>query len=189
MNTSMIKLLYCLVLAFALAACGTKKEDSAEIAEEQNDQKFEDRDLEKDADFVVNTVSSSLAEIKLAQLAKEKATDTKVKEVADVLEKDHTRVLNELTAYANKHGISVPLEETTEAQKDYEKLAENDGGEFDDKWCDALEDKHEKSINNFEERLDKTEDPELKDWITATLPGLRTHLEMLKERDDNDGAK
>ena len=68
-----------------------------------------------------------------------------------------------------------------------DKLAENTGGDFDEKWCETLEDKHEKSINNFEARLDKTEDPELKDWITATLPGLRTHLEMLKEHDD--GAK
>jgi len=184
MNTNMSKLLYCLVLTFALTACGTKKEDSAEIAEEQNEEKFEDRDLEKDADFVVNTVTSNIAEIKLAQLAKEKATDAKVKEMANMLEKDHTRILNELKAYANKHGISIPLDETTEAEKDYNKLAENTGGEFDDKWCDALEDKHEKSIDNFEKRLDKTEDPELKDWITATLPGLRTHLEMLKERDD-----
>lgn len=184
MNTTMFKVLYGLVLVFALTACGTKKDDSAEIAEEQNEEKFEDRDLEKDADFVVNTVASNYAEINLAKLAKEKATDAKVKEMADMLEKDHTRILNELKAYANKHGISVPLEETTEAEKDYNKLAENNGGEFDDKWCETLEDKHEKSINNFEARLDKTEDPELKDWITATLPGLRTHLEMLKERDD-----
>lgn len=184
MNTSMSKLLYSLVLIFALTACGTKKDDSAEIAEEQNEEKFEDRDLEKDADFVVNTVTSNIAEIKLAQLAKEKATDAKIKEMAGMLEKDHTRILNELKAYANKKGISVPLEETTEAQNDYNKLAENTGGEFDEKWCETLEDKHEKSIDNFEKRLDKTEDPELKDWITATLPGLRTHLEMLKERED-----
>ena len=183
-TTTMFKVIYGLVFILVMAACGTKKDDSAEIAEEQNDEKFEDRDLEKDADFVVNTVASNYAEIKLAQLAKGKATDAKIKKMADMLEKDHTRIVDELTAYANKHGISVPLEETTEAAKDYDQLAEKTGGEFDEKWCETLEDKHEKSINNFEARLDKTEDPELKDWITATLPGLRTHLEMLKERDD-----
>jgi putative membrane protein len=184
MNTTMLKLLYGLVLIFAMTACDTKKDDSAEIAEEQNEEKIEDRDLEKDADFVVNTVASNYAEIKLAQLAKDKATDAKVKEMANMLEKDHSRILDELKAYANKHGISVPLEETTEEAKDYNNLAEKTGGDFDEKWCETLEDKHEKSINKFEARLDKTEDPELKDWITATLPGLRTHLEMLKERDD-----
>lgn len=186
-TTTMFKLIYGLVFIVVMAACGSKKEDSAEIAEEQNDEKFEDRDLEKDADFVVNTVESNYAEIKLAQLAKEKATDSKVKEIADMIEKDHTKIVDELKAYANKHGISVPLDESTDSQKDYDNLAEKNGGDFDDKWCETLEDKHEKSIDNFESRLDKTEDPELKEWITATLPGLRTHLEMLKEHDD--GAK
>ncbi len=83
---------------------------------------------------MVNTVASNYAEIKLAQLAKDKATDTKIKEMAEMLEKDHTRIVGELTAYANKHGISVPLEETTEAAKDYDKLAEKTGGDFDEKW-------------------------------------------------------
>ena len=189
MNTTMFKLLYGLALILVMATCAPKKEDSGEIAEEQNDKKFEDKDLEKDADFVVNTVESNYAEIKLAQLAKEKATDNKVKDMANMLEKDHTRILNELKAYANKHGISVPLEENHDAEKDYSNLAEKNGGDFDKKWVDELENKHEKSINNFESRLDKTEDPELKDWITATLPGLRTHLEMLKEHDHNDGAR
>jgi putative membrane protein len=183
-TTTMFKIIYGLVLVLLVAACGPKREDSTEVAEEQNEEKFEDRDLEKDADFVVNTVASNHEEIKLAKLAKEKATDAKVKEMADKLEKDHARILEELTAYANKKGISVPLEESTEAQKDYSQLAEKTGGDFDEKWCETLEDKHEKTINNFERRLDKTEDPELKDWITATLPGLRTHLEMLKEHDD-----
>lgn len=182
-NTRIFNAICGLAFLMLIASCGTKKEDSTEIAEEQNEERFEDRDIEKDADFVVNTVASNYAEIKLAQLAKDKATDAKVKDMADMLEKDHTRILNELKAYANKKGISVPLEESTEAQKDYEQLAEKTGGDFDEKWCETLEDKHEKSINKFEARLDKTEDPELKDWITATLPGLRTHLEMLKERD------
>ena len=182
-TTAMFKIIYGLVLVLMIAACDPKKEDSAEVAEDQNDEKFEDKDLEKDADFVVNTVASNYAEIKLAQLAKDKATDAKVKEMAGMLEKDHSRIVDELKAYANKHGISVPLEESTDAQKDYSKLADETGGDFDKKWCETLEDKHEKSIDNFESRLDKTEDPELKDWITATLPGLRTHLEMLKEHD------
>lgn len=182
-TTTMFRMICGLVLVLMVAACSPKKEDSAEVAEDQNDKKFEDKDLEKDADFVVNTVASNYAEIKLAQLAKDKATDAKVKEMAGMLEKDHSRILDELKAYANKHGISVPLEETTEAQKDYDKLADKTGGDFDKDWCNALEDKHEKSIDNFESRLDKTEDPELKDWITTTLPGLRTHLEMLKEHE------
>jgi putative membrane protein len=186
MNSLALKnYLYGLLLIF-LVACGqTKKEDSTEVAKEENKENIEDKDLEKDADFVVNTVAGNYAEIKMAQLAQNKSSDPKVKEMATKLESDHTKILNELKAYANKKGIAVPMEENTDAEKDLNSLAESNAGDFDKKWCEALEDKHEKTINKFESRLDKTEDPELKDWISATLPGLKSHLEMLKEHDES----
>ena len=169
-----------------LAACqpNKKQEDSTEIAKEQNDEVFDDRDDEKDADFVVNTVAASYAEIKLAQLAIKRSNDSEVKKMASMLEADHKKMLKELQAYAGKKGISLPGKETDEAQKDINKLAEKDSKDFDEDWCDMLEDSHQKTINKFESRIDKTEDAELKNWISKTLPGLRNHHEMLKKHED-----
>jgi putative membrane protein len=45
-------------------------------------------------------------------------------------------------------------------------------------------DRHEESINKFEKRMDKTEDPDLKAFITKTLPALRMHLEQLNSTHD-----
>jgi len=171
-----------LALIFLSAACQSKKqEDSSEIAEEYNDEVIDDRTEEKDADFVVHTIAGNYAEIKLAQLALTKSKDERVKDVARMLETDHTKVMGELKAYANKNGISFPIEEDEDAKKDYNKLLEEtDVNAFDEKWADMLKDKHEKTINKFESRLDKTEDPELKTWIVATLPALKNHLKMLE---------
>jgi putative membrane protein len=173
-------------LIACMTACEPKKtqEDSAEVAMEKNDSTLNDRDDEKDADFVVNTVAGNYAEIKLAQLALNKSNDSKVKEMATKLEEDHTKILNDLKAYADKHGIAVPMEETEDATKDMNDLAAKEANEFDEKWCEMLEDKHEKTINKFEARMDKTEDPELKNWISATLPALKNHHEMLKQHED-----
>ena len=41
-------------------------------------------------------------------------------------------------------------------------------------------DKHENTIELFEDKLEKTEDPELKSWISQSLPGLRSHLDQLR---------
>lgn len=174
-------------LIVCITACEPKKrqEDSAEVAKEKNDSTFSDRDDEKDADFVVNTVAGNYAEIKLAQLALNKSADSKVKEMATKLEEDHTKILNDLKAYADKHGIVVPMEETDDAAKDMNDLAEKDAKDFDEKWCEMLEDKHQKTIDKFEARIDKTEDPELKNWISATLPALKSHHEMLKQHEDS----
>lgn len=177
-----------LVLIVCVTACGPKKmqeEDSAEVAKEANDSTLTDRDEEKDADFVVNTVASNYAEIKLAQLARNKSADTKVKELATKIEEDHTKILNELKSYADKHGIVVPMEETEDATTEMNNLAEKDAGDFDEKWCEMLEDNHQETINKFESRIDKTEDVELKNWISSTLPALKGHQEMLKQHEES----
>ena len=41
-TTTMFKIIYGLVLVMLVAACGPKKEDSTDVAEEQNEEKFED---------------------------------------------------------------------------------------------------------------------------------------------------
>jgi len=174
-----------LTLLAMISACQpSKKEDAVEVAEETNDSTFDSRDEEKDADFVVNAVASSYAEIKLAQLAKNKSGNGEIKQLATMLENDHNKIVTELKAYAGENAISVPSEESEDAKKDLVDLSEIDGGDFDKKWCKKLEDNHQKTINKFESRIDKTEDPALKNWISATLPNLKTHLEMIQEHEN-----
>lgn len=174
-----------LSLLILVAACEPKKQESVEIAKDVNDEVLTDRDDEKDADFIVNVVANNYAEVKLAQLALNKSNDAGVKKVATMLEADHTKMITELKGYASKNGITVPIEEADDAKKDYSKLAEEkEPNDFDEKWCDKLADNHEETINYFEKRLDKTEDVELKNWITAALPGLRSHLEMLRTNEE-----
>ncbi len=174
------------LITVTMIACDSQKknENSVEIAKDQNDEVFTERDDEKDADFIVNTVASNYAEIKLAQLAQTKSADPQVKELASKLESDHKKILNELKAYATKNGITIPMEEAESDRKDIDDLAKEDAKDFDKKWCKMVENKHEKTIDKLESRLDKTEDTELKNWISSTLPGLRTHEEMLEQHED-----
>jgi putative membrane protein len=180
------------VALFAMTfACGTKKEDSADVAQDANEETAKNRDEEKDADFVVKTVASNYAEVKLAQLAQNRSKNTKIKDLAKMLEKDHTKVISDLKSFASKNGIVLPTEETNDDMDEINDLAaESDATKFDKKWCDELEDRHEESIDNFEKRLSKSEDLELQNWINATLPSLRNHLAMLKEnKEQNDNNK
>ncbi|MGC3943405.1 MAG: DUF4142 domain-containing protein [Chryseolinea sp.] len=176
-------------LLLTITACNSRKQEvasnneSIEMAKDANDSTFTDRTEEKDADFVVNAVTSNLAEIKIAQLAKNKSSDADVKDMATQLEEQHFKILNELKAYADKKGIAIPLQEAEKDAKEMSRLSEEPADKFDEKWCEAMEDRHEKSINKFEARLDKTEDPELKEWIAATLPGLKEHLAMIEHHE------
>lgn len=177
------------VIILSLLACESRKQDTAsndesiETAKDANDANFSERTEEKDADFVVNAVTSNLAEIKIAQLAKNKSTDSHVQDMAAKLEEQHTKILNELKAYADKNGIAIPLQESDKDARELTELSQEPADKFDEEWCEAMEDRHEKSISKFESRLDKTEDPELKEWIVATLPGLKEHLSMIESHD------
>ncbi len=168
-----------------LYGCSPAKKDGAEntneTAKEANEEIIEDKDLEKDADFIVEAVAANYAEIHLAQQALGRSQDAEAQKMATMLVTDHTKVLNELKAYASKNGIVLPVEETDKAKKDEQKLSEKDAEDFDKKWCSELIDAHQNTIDKFEKRVDRTEDPELKTWISNTLPSLKMHLQMLKD--------
>jgi putative membrane protein len=175
-------LLIC-VAALMMVACSPKDKsaDSNEAAEEANEEKFDDKKDEKDAEFVAETVASNFAEIELAQLAASKSNNAQVKEVASMLAQDHNKLLTELQAFAGTKAISVPTEAKDDAKKKIEDLQkEEDPKDFNEAWCKEMVDKHEKTIERFEDRAEKTEDADLKIWITQTLPHLRAHLDKVK---------
>lgn len=175
-----------LCLLILVAACEPNKpKESVAIAKDANDKVLDDRDDEKDEDFVVNVMAGNYAEVNLAELALNRSASEEVKKTATMMKAHHSKIITELKGYAAKNGITVPLEETDDAKKAYTKLAEEkENDDFNEKWCDKLADNHEESINYFERRLDKTEDAELKSWITSTLPALKSHLQMLRANEE-----
>jgi putative membrane protein len=158
----------------------SKPADSAEVAQESNDATIEDRNDRKNADFVVNEIANNYAEINLAKLALSRSKDEAIQKMAKHQIEERTKANTELKAYASKAAISVPSEETDQAKRDLESLTQKKAETFEENWCEMAKDNQEKSIDAFETRLDKTEDPELKNWIASTLPALKSHLETLK---------
>ena len=184
-----------LVAMFSFSCNETRRDDdndSNEVAEEQNEEKFEDNDMENDAEFVAEVVAANYAEIEFAQLASQRSTNPEVKALARQLVTDHTKVLSDLKSLAQSKAISVPTEAEDADERKIERFYDEAGKDFDKKWTKEMIDKHEKSINRFEKRFEKTEDAELKAFADKTLPHLRMHLEKLnallekiKDSDDN----
>jgi len=169
--------------ALVMVSCTPKEKsaDSNEVAEEANEEKFDDKKDEKDAEFVAEVVASNYAEIELAKLASTRSDNAQVKEVAKMLEDDHSKLLTELQAFAGTKAITVPTEPEDDAKKKIEDLTkEEDIKDFNKEWCKEMADKHEKTIEKFEDRAEKTADADLKIWINQTLPHLRTHLDKVK---------
>jgi len=158
-----------------------RAENTQDIAEDANDDKFDDNDVKNDADFVAEQVAANYAEVKMAKLAAEKSSLPDIKKVAQSIETAHSKNLEELQQLASAKSITVPIDADKDAIKTVENLRdEKDAQNFNEEWCKEMVDKHENTIELFEDKLEKTEDPELKSWISQSLPGLRSHLDQLR---------
>jgi putative membrane protein len=171
---------------FALVSCGTKnsQDDSAEIAEEQNEQKFDDSNLEGDTEFAVAAADGGMLEVQLAQLALTKASSPEVKEFAQSMVDDHSKTNEELKSLAETKNITLPSAISDEKQKDYEKLAEKSGADFDKAYSEFMVKDHKDDVDQFKKAAEKCEDPDIKSWAASKLPVLEHHLSMAESMED-----
>ena len=155
-----------------------------EAAAEANTDKFAGK-TKRDAEFIYDIVSTNYAEIKMAELANQKSLSQEVKQIGQRLITDHSASLNELKTLAQAKAIAVPVGESDAARRKLENMAEESGGDFDEEWSTEMVDLHDKNIEKFEDRLEDTEDADLKGFINKTLPILKDHhrhLKALRER-------
>lgn len=162
---------------FGTTACNNNKpKDAKDVAEEKNDQKFENKNNEKDAQFLVNAVEINREEISLGKLAQQKGNTSHVRELGKMMEKEHTQNLADVTALAKTKNISIPSSETKSSQDAFEKLNKESGNDFGKEYSNMMVSGHKDAIALFEKASTDCTDPEIKAWAAATLPALRTHL-------------
>lgn len=174
--------------AFALASCGTnsKQEDSKEIAEEQNEERFDNNDdMEDVAEFAVKAAEGGLLEVELAQLALTKGSSARVKEFAQSMINDHGKANEELKSLAQSKNITLPTTMSEDSQDDYNKLAEKTGKDFDKAYSKFMVKDHKEDLNMFKKAAEKAEDPDLRSWASSKVPVLEHHLSMAESMEDN----
>jgi putative membrane protein len=159
-----------------LSGCQKQHENSERIAKKANQRNFETNASEKEAEFVVETISENFANLEFTQLAEVRSENAEIKEVAALIDRDQSRLIRELKGFANMRGITIPLEENIQARRKLADMEETEDKSFDEKW---LANRHEKSIEELESMWEKSNDEELKTWINSALPGLRTSLVKL----------
>jgi len=167
------------------SACNSNKtEDSKEVAEEQNEQKFDDPKAEDDTEFAVAAADGGMIEVKLGELAKTNASSASVKEFAEMMVKDHTKASDELKALAQQKNISLPMSLSDDKQKKYDDLAKKKGKEFDQAYASFMVDDHKEDIEEFQEAAKDSKDPDIKSWAAGKVPTLQHHLEMAQAMKD-----
>jgi len=152
-------------------------EDPKKDAEDHNDAKFTTNNSEKDAQFVVDAADINLAEVSLGKLATTKGMTKDVRDLGDMMVKDHQKAYDDLSALAKKKNITVPAAASDAMQKKYNDLTEKKGSDFDKQFCDDMVNGHKDAIDKFEKASKECTDPDIQTWAANMLPSLRMHLD------------
>lgn len=131
--------------------------------------------------FVKKAAAGGLAEVKLSELAKDRASDTKVKDFAAQMVTDHTQANDELKPIADSNKVTVPTKLQGESEVAYKRLEKLSGTKFDSAYTKVMVSDHDKTVTAFENASSKVKNPDLKAFIDKTLPVLRQHKDHIHE--------
>jgi putative membrane protein len=129
--------------------------------------------------FVKKAAAGGFAEVKLSELASDRATDPQVKEFANQMVTDHTRANDELQPIAESNKIPAPTKLQGDPEVAYKHLKKLSGAKFDAAYVKIMVGDHDKTVAAFEDASSKAKDPSLKAFIDKTLPVLRQHKEHI----------
>ncbi|MBX7174574.1 MAG: DUF4142 domain-containing protein [Pyrinomonadaceae bacterium] len=131
--------------------------------------------------FWEKAAQGGLAEVELAKIALTNSKNAEVKNFANMMVTDHTKVNNELKELAAKKKVVLPLETDSSHKSTLEDFKKLTGDDFDKKYVEAMVADHEEDIKMFEDQSQDNSDPDLKAFAANTLPKLKTHLEAIKK--------
>jgi len=132
------------------------------------------------SEFMTKVADVGMTEVKLGQMAQDKATSQRVKDFGAMMVKDHTAAGDELKNMARQKNVTLPETMSNDHQKKTDDLNKKTGKDFDKAYMKAMVDGHQSTVSDFEKAAKNTKDADVKTWIDKTLPTLKMHLDSAK---------
>jgi putative membrane protein len=166
------------IFLLTITSCGNhKNEDAKDVAEDQNKEKFEKRDSQKDAQFLVDVAEINLKEIELGKLAETKSDNPDVKNLGKMMVTEHTKALEDLKKLAGQKSITIPETISDDGDKECDKLSKEKTADFNKDYCDKMVNGHKDAIKKFEDAANDRNDEDIRAFAATMLPVLRMHLD------------
>ncbi len=127
-----------------------------------------------DQQLASELIESMYAGIALMGQAQHKAMSKDALDLAEKLQKTHTKLTEELKMYESDQGWLIPAGEKDEDVNKRQEMAKKNGEEYEQAWLSALRDRHETNIRKLE--IAEPEDPKLKRMGEKSLSTLKDLL-------------
>ena len=131
---------------------------------------------EQDRTFANDAAKGGMMEVMVGNLAAGKATNAKVKSLAEMMVRDHSKANDELKSWATGAAFTLPSAVDDNQKKEHDDLQARSGAEFDRAYADMMVRHHTETIEKFKQQASVGSDSSLKAFAEKTLPTLEHHL-------------
>lgn len=135
----------------------------------------------QDRQFIERAGHGGVAEVRLGQLAQQRAGRGDVRRFGMQMVRDHSAANQRLARLSSRLGMPAPRDMNEEQRGMYRQLHSLRGGAFDEAYSKMMVDDHQEDIAEFENEARNGRNPRLKAFAAKTLPTLRRHLAMARQ--------
>lgn len=133
-----------------------------------------------DKTFVKKAIMGNNAEIDTAKMALQKSQNQQVKDYAQKMVDDHTKMLDSLHTLAQSDNIKFEDKPTPMGQKLAAKLQTLDGAAFDKAYINGMVKDHKEDVKEFSTEINHGKKQDVKDAASQSLPIIKQHLQMVE---------
>jgi putative membrane protein len=131
--------------------------------------------------FVKSAMQGSMAEVQLGQLTLQKSSNDQVKQFAQHMIDDHTKLNEEMKPVAQQLGVEVPTQVSKKDSKIMNKLQALSGPAYYQAYIKDMVKDHKSDLSEFQMEASSGQDQTVKDAAAQGSKVIAQHLQMAQQ--------
>jgi putative membrane protein len=131
--------------------------------------------------FVSKAMQGSIAEVQLAQLTLQKSSNDQVKQFAQRMIDDHTKLNEQMKPVAQQLGVKAPDQISKGDRKTIAKLQGLSGSAYDQAYIRDMVKDHKQDLSQFQTEASSGQDQTVKDAANQGSKVIAQHLQMAQQ--------
>jgi putative membrane protein len=131
--------------------------------------------------FVSKALQGGMAEVQLGQLTLQKSNNDQVKQFAQKMIDDHTRLGEQMKPVAQQLGVPEPKGISKKDKSTIAKLQGLSGSAYDEAYIKDMVKDHKQDLSEFQTEASSGQDQTVKDAATQGSKVIAEHLQMIQQ--------
>jgi putative membrane protein len=131
--------------------------------------------------FVTKALQGSIAEVQLGQLTLQKSNNDQVKQFAQRMIDDHSKLNDQMKPVAQQLGVAVPEQVSKKDRNTMAKLQVLSGPVYDQAYIKDMVKDHKQDLSEFQAEASSGQDQTVKDAAAQGSKVIAQHLQMAQQ--------